>query len=206
MRFIVIVLLSLWGAAAQAAGTVLVVGDSISAGYGLRQSDSWPSLLAARLEREGFDYNVVNASISGDTTAGGRSRIGAALARHRPAVVIIALGGNDGLRGLPPDKMRENLEAMARAARDAHARVLIAGMRLPPNYGMAYTRQFEQAFAEAARNTRSVLVPFLLDGFAERRDLFQADAIHPTAAAQPLILDNVWPTLRPLLTVKTTKK
>lgn len=181
------------------AANILVVGDSISSGYGLRQNESWPSLLALRLKREGFDYSVVNASISGDTTAGGRARIEVALQRSRPAIVVIALGGNDGLRGLPPDAMRDNLKAMATAAHEAGAKVLIAGMKLPPNYGPAYTRQFEQAYVDVARSTKSALVPFLLDGFAERRDMFQADGVHPLASAQPLILDNVWAGLRPLL-------
>lgn len=191
--------MSLWGGAVHALGTILVVGDSLSAGYGLKQSESWPSLLATRLESEGFDYNVVNASISGDTTAGGRRRLSLALQKNRPDIVIIALGGNDGLRGLPVDKMRENLDAMARAARSTQASVVIAGMRLPPNYGSSYTRKFEQAFADVARSTRSALVPFLLEGFAENPEMFQADTIHPARGAQPIILENVWQVLRPLL-------
>lgn len=198
MRFILILAWSLWAVAAQAA-TLLVVGDSLSAGYGLRPGESWPSLLAARLKREGFDYNVVNASISGDTTAGGRSRIETAIGQSRPAVIIIVLGANDGLRGLPVDAIRDNLLAMAAGGRKARAKVLIAGMRLPPNYGSDYTKKFEQAFADAARGSKSAYVPFLLAGFGENRDLFQADGIHPTAAAQPLIVDNIWPTLKPLL-------
>ena len=185
--------------AAQAAGNILIVGDSLSAGYGLGANQSWPSLLEKRLREARLDYSVVNASISGDTTAGGRSRIGAALDQARPAVVIIALGGNDGLRGLPVAVMRDNLNAMLAAARARKARIVVAGMKLPPNYGIDYTREFEQSYAVLARRHKAALVPFLLEGVAERRELFQADNIHPVAEAQPIILDNVWKSLRPLL-------
>lgn len=185
--------------AAQAAGNILVVGDSLSAGYGLGANQSWPALLEKRLRDERLDYSVVNASISGDTTSGGRSRIGAALEQARPAVVIIALGGNDGLRGLPVSLMRDNLEAMLKAARARKARIVLAGMKLPPNYGIDYTRAFEQSYADLARKHKAVLLPFLLDGVAERRDLFLPDNIHPVAEAQPIILENVWKVLRPLL-------
>lgn len=199
LRFISVGILCLFSLAAQAAGTILVVGDSISAGYGLAHGQSWPSLLEKRLREQRLDYSVVNASISGDTTAGGRSRIGAALDRARPAVVIIALGGNDGLRGLPIDTLRNNLQSMIEAARARKARVVLAGMKLPPNYGPDYTRAFEQSYAELARRHKAALVPFLLDGVAEKRELFQADGIHPVAEAQPMILDNVWKVLKPLL-------
>lgn len=185
--------------AAQAAGNILIVGDSLSAGYGLGANQSWPSLLEKRLREARLDYSVVNASISGDTTAGGRSRIGAALDQARPAVVIIALGGNDGLRGLPVAVMRDNLNAMLAAARARKARIVVAGMKLPPNYGIDYTREFEQSYAVLARRHKAALVPFLLEGVAERRELFQADNIHPVAEAQPIILDNVWKSLSPLL-------
>jgi acyl-CoA thioesterase-1 len=184
---------------AQAASTILVVGDSISAGYGLAQGQSWPALLEKRLREQRLDYSVANASISGDTTAGGRSRIGAALDQSKPAIVVIALGGNDGLRGLTVAQMRDNLGAMIEAAQARKARVVLAGMKLPPNYGADYTRAFEQSYAELARRHKAALVPFLLEGVAEKRELFQPDNIHPTAAAQPLILDNVWKALRPLL-------
>ena len=184
---------------AQAASTILVVGDSISAGYGLAQGQSWPALLEKRLREQRLDYSVANASISGDTTAGGRSRIGAALDQSKPAIVVIALGGNDGLRGLTVAQMRDNLDAMIEAAQARKARVVLAGMKLPPNYGADYTRAFEQSYAELARRHKAALVPFLLEGVAEKRELFQPDNIHPTAAAQPLILDNVWKALRPLL-------
>lgn len=189
----------LFSFAAQAAGNILIVGDSLSAGYGLGANQSWPSLLEKRLRAARLDYSVVNASISGDTTAGGRSRIGAALDQAHPAVVIIALGGNDGLRGLPVAVMRDNLNAMLAAARARKARIVVAGMKLPPNYGIDYTREFEHSYAVLARRHKAALVPFLLDGVAERRELFQADNIHPVAEAQPIILDNVWKVLRPLL-------
>ena len=189
----------LFSFAAQAAGNILIVGDSLSAGYGLGANQSWPSLLEKRLREARLDYSVVNASISGDTTAGGRSRIGAALDQARPAVVIIALGGNDGLRGLPVAVMRDNLNAMMAAARARKARIVVAGMKLPPNYGIDYTREFEQSYAVLARRHKAALVPFLLEGVAERRELFQADNIHPVAEAQPIILDNVWKSLRRLL-------
>ena len=199
LKFISAGFFLLFSFAAQAAGTILVVGDSLSAGYGLGANQSWPSLLEKRLREQRLDYSVVNASISGDTTAGGRSRIGAALDQARPAVVIIALGGNDGLRGLPVAALRDNLHAMIEAARARKARVVLAGMKLPPNYGIDYTRDFEQSYAVLAKRHKAALVPFLLDGVAEKRELFQPDGIHPVAEAQPLILDNVWKVLKPQL-------
>ncbi len=185
--------------AAQAAGNILIVGDSLSAGYGLGPNQSWPSLLEKRLREQRLDYSVVNASISGDTTAGGRSRIGAALDQARPAVVIIALGGNDGLRGLPVATLRDNLNAMLAAARARKARIVLVGMKLPPNYGIDYTRAFEQSYVDLARRHQAALVPFLLEGVAERRELFLPDNIHPVAEAQPIILENVWKVLKPQL-------
>ena len=199
LKFISVGFFLLLSFAAQATDTILVVGDSISAGYGLAQGQSWPSLLEKRLREQRLDYSVVNASISGDTTAGGRSRIGAALDRARPTVVIIALGGNDGLRGLPIAALRDNLHAMIEAVRARKARVVLAGLKLPPNYGPDYTRAFEQSYAELARRHKAALVPFLLDGVAEKCELFQPDGIHPVAEAQPQILDNVWKVLKPLL-------
>lgn len=196
LKFISVGIFVLLSFSAQAAGTILVVGDSISAGYGLAQGQSWPSLLEKRLREQRLDYSVVNASISGDTTAGGRSRIGAAIEQARPAVVIIALGGNDGLRGLPVAALRDNLDAMIAGARARKARVVLAGMKLPPNYGPDYTQAFERSYAELAKRHKAALVPFLLEGVAERHELFQADGIHPVAEAQPLILDNVWKALR----------
>lgn len=199
LKFISVGVFVLFSFAAQAAGNILVIGDSISAGYGLGQGQSWPALLEKRLREQRLDYNVVNASISGDTTAGGRSRIDAALDQARPSVVIIALGGNDGLRGLPVAAMRDNLTAMIEAARARKARVVLAGMKLPPNYGIDYTRAFEQSYAELAKRHKAALVPFLLEGVAERRELFLPDNIHPVAEAQPIILDNVWKILKPQL-------
>jgi acyl-CoA thioesterase-1 len=184
---------------AQAAGTILVFGDSLSAGYGLPQGSGWVDLLQRRLQRDKPGFEVVNASISGETTLGGRNRIDAALNAHRPAVVIIALGANDGLRGNHLDDTRRNLIAMVKACRNAGARVLLVGMRIPPNYGPVYTRRFESLFAEVARQQNVALVPFMLDGFADRRELFQSDGIHPAAAAQPRILDNIYRRLHTLL-------
>lgn len=189
-------------AAAADAPVVLVVGDSLSAEYGLKAGDGWVALLQARLAAREKPYRTVNASISGDTTAGGRSRLAAALRTHKPALVILELGGNDALRGLPLPQTRDNLMAMTRAAQAAGAKVVIVGMQVPPNYGAAYTRDFEALFAQVAKDTRAGLVPFLLKGVADRPDAmswFQPDRIHPLAKAHPLMLDNVWPVLKPLL-------
>lgn len=186
-------------AAAQAASTVLVFGDSLSAGYGIARQDAWPSLLETRLKDSGYSHAVVNASISGETTAGGRSRLPAALQQHRPKVVVIELGANDGLRGLPIAAMRDNLEAMIKTSQQAGARVLLIGMRIPPNYGRDYTEKFAATFSELAQAHKTALVPFLFEGFALRTDAFQADRLHPTAASQPLMLDTIWKQLKPLL-------
>lgn len=186
-------------ASAFSAATILVFGDSLSAGYGLPREQGWVHLLEQRLRAEKLDYKVVNASISGETTLGGRSRIDTALKTHRPALVILELGANDGLRGATPESIRRNLEAISDACRRAKARVLLVGIRLPPNYGTAYTEKFHEVFGAVARSRKLPLVPFLLDGFANDRKLFQDDGIHPNAAAQPLILDTVWKELKPLL-------
>ena len=184
---------------AQAA-TVLVFGDSLSAAYGIGAREGWVTLLEERLKREKFDhYSVANASISAETTSGGAARIEEALARTRPVLVIVALGGNDGLRGLPVTQMKTNLTRIVEAAQRRGARVLLAGMRIPPNYGAQYTKEFEAAYAEIARRHKVPLVPFLLEGVGDRRELMQPDNIHPTAAAQPVILETVWKGLRPLL-------
>lgn len=199
MRLIFLVLALLFSTApALAARTVLVLGDSLSAGYGIRLEAAWPSLLAARLSEQRLDYSVANLSISGETTAGGRARLDAALKAHRPAVVVLALGANDGLRGLPLVQMRDNLETMIATSRAAGAKVLLAGMRLPPNYG-PYAVRFQAVFTDLAAQRRLPLLPFLLEPVATRPGLFQADNLHPTAEAQPLILDHVWPALAPLL-------
>jgi acyl-CoA thioesterase-1 len=182
-----------------AAATIMVFGDSLSSAYGLQREQGWPTLLQQRLDEKKLNYRVANASISGETTAGGRSRIDAALKTHRPAIVIIALGANDGLRGLSIDAMRANLETMVRAARSAGEAVLLVGMRMPPNFGPTYAEKFQQTFRDVAARERIALVPFLLEGFAEKQELFQPDGIHPAAAAQPLILENIWKVLQPLL-------
>jgi acyl-CoA thioesterase-1 len=186
-------------APAAAQRTILVLGDSLSAAYGIAQARGWVALLDERLKRERLDYIVANASVSGDTTAGGRARLGAALERRRPAVVILELGANDGLRGLPVAQMKDNLAAMIDQSQQAGARVLLLGMRMPPNYGPDYTAAFDAAFREVAKSRGAALVPFLLEDFAERLELFQPDRIHPTAEAQPLMLERIWKALRPLL-------
>lgn len=193
---------ALWLAAAplQAQSPViLVLGDSLAAGYGLPLGRGWVDLLQQQLTEEGLDHRVVNASISGETTLGARNRIAAALRQHRPDIVILELGANDGLRGQPVAALRDNLTAMIRASRRSGARVLLIGMRIPPNYGQEYTRKFHAAFTEIARVERVPLVPFLLEGFADKRDLFQQDGIHPNEQAQPRIAATVWKALRPLL-------
>ena len=198
VRSLLLIGLILLAPTVQAAKIILVFGDSLSAGYGIRQDAAWPSLLSKRLQEKQFDYSVVNASISGETTLGGRNRLEAALAKHSPAIVIIALGANDGLRGLPIGTLRDNLAAMTDSAQKSKAKVLIVGQRLPPNYG-AYAVQFHEAFGDVARTKKAALVDFLLDGVATQAQLFQADNLHPTAEAQPRLLDNVWRGLEPLL-------
>jgi acyl-CoA thioesterase-1 len=185
--------------AAPAAPTVLIVGDSLSAGYGLSTGQGWVDLLQRKLAAQGFAHKVINASVSGDTTAGGRSRIGAALQIHKPQIVIIELGGNDGLRGSALASVKANLEFMVEAAQKAGAKVLLLGMQLPPNYGAKYIAEFAALFNDVARTRKAALVPFVLQGFGDKPELFQADRIHPTAQAQPLMLDAVWPELRKLL-------
>lgn len=181
------------------ANTILVMGDSLSAGYGLSTDQAWPVLLEKKLLDEKLPYTVANASISGETTAGGRARLQAALKQHTPTVCILELGANDGLRGLPISAMRANLDEMARTCTQAKAKLLIIGMRMPPNYGLDYTQKFQQAYADVAATYKAALVPFIMEGFADKRDLFQGDGIHPTAQAQPMILSNIWPALKPLL-------
>jgi len=176
-----------------------VFGDSLSAAYGIAQARGWVALLVERLKRERLDYSVVNASISGETTAGGAARFSKALAQHRPAIVILELGANDGLRGLPLAQMRQNLGSMIEQAQKAGARVVLVGMKLPPNYGPEYTRAFDSAYPELAKRYKTALVPFLLEDFAEKMELFQPDRIHPTEEAQPLMMERVWKALQPLL-------
>ncbi|MDY0034311.1 MAG: arylesterase [Zoogloea oleivorans] len=181
------------------AGTVLVWGDSLSAGYGLRPNEAWPILLEQRIGESKLPHKVINASISGETTAGGRSRLPAALQAYKPSVVIIELGANDGLRGLPASAMVANLQAMIDASKQAGAKVLLIGMRMPPNYGPDYTSRFEKAFLDLAKANKTRLVPFMMEGFADKRNYFQQDGIHPVADAQPVILDTIWQQLKPLL-------
>jgi acyl-CoA thioesterase I len=182
-----------------AAGTILIVGDSISAGFGLDTRLGWVSLLEQRLSKEGHDDKVINASISGDTSAGGLARLPALLAEHKPDVVIVELGGNDGLRGQLPAQLKQNLASMIEASQQAGAKVLLLGMQLPPNYGARYTQAFAAVYAELANEKKVALVPFLLEGVGGKPELMQADRIHPAAGAQGLLLDNVWPVLKPLL-------
>jgi len=185
--------------AETAAPVLLVVGDSISAAYGLPAGTGWVDLLGVRLAANHYPHRVVNASITGDTTAGGRARLPALLARHKPAIVVLELGGNDGLRGGNLAATRDNLTAMVAAVKDAGAKTLVVGMKVPPNYGAAYVREFDALFAGVAKAQKVPLVPFFFEGFGERNEMFQPDRIHPSVEAQPLLLDNVWPALRPLL-------
>ena len=193
------VLILVLSAPAHGAERVIVaLGDSLTAGFGVSADESYPALLQARLAREGFHYRVVNAGVSGDTTAGARRRLDWVL-RAQPAIVIVALGANDGLRGLPVAALRDNLTAIVTRLQAAGARVLLAGMRLPPNYGAAYTREFAEAFATVARRTSVPLLPFLLDGVGGVTALNQPDGIHPNAAGQRVVAETVWRSLRPLL-------
>jgi len=186
-------------AAAAQPATILVVGDSISAEFGLARDSGWVQLLRDRLKAQHLDYSVVNASISGDTTSNGLARLPALLKQYHPRVVIIELGGNDGLRGIPVASARDNLEHMIALAKADGARVVITGIQLPPNYGPQYTSAFASMYPALAQSQHVTLVPFLFQGFAEDTDLFQGDRIHPSAQAQPMLLDNVWNPLKALL-------
>lgn len=185
--------------AMTAANTVLVLGDSLSAAYGIDKQRGWVALLQQRLQQESPGYHVVNASITGDTTRGGLSRLPAALERESPTMLILALGANDGLRGFPPERTRENLRRMIRQARDAGATVLLLGIKLPANYGRVYGEKFHRVYLDLATQEQVELVPFFLEGVAETRALMQADGVHPGVEAQPRILENVWAALGPLL-------
>jgi len=191
--------LLLLAAPALAAGTILVLGDSLSAAYGLSPQEGWVSLLAGRLARASPPWQVANASVSGETTAGGLSRLPAELERHRPSIVVLELGANDALRGQPLAATRANLERMIALVRRAHAQPVLVGLMIPPNYGIDYAREFREVFTTIARREKVALVPFLLAGVVEHDELFQPDRLHPTAAAQPRILENVWATLHPLV-------
>lgn len=185
--------------AADSAPRILVVGDSLSAEYGIRRDSGWVKLLQQRLADQGYAYQMQNASISGDTTSAGLSRLPAALQRHAPAIVILALGSNDALRGLPLDMTQANLQAMIQQANEAGAQVLLTGMHMPPNYGRVYAQAFHQMFLDLAQSQKTTLLPFLLEDVATRPELFQSDQLHPTEAAQAQIANNVWGTLQPLL-------
>ena len=191
----------LWSAAGvtHAAATIMVFGDSLSSGYGLPQGAGWVDLLQQRLARENYDYKVINASISGETTSSARNRIGATLTQHKPEIVVLELGGNDGLRGARIETIRSNLSTIIAACRKRGAKVLLIGMQLPPNYGSAYVEKFRVMYSVVAKAQRAPLVPFLLAGFADDRSVFQPDGIHPNAAVQPRMLDHVWKQLQPML-------
>ena len=193
-----VALLSVAAGEARGEGVVVALGDSLTAGLGVAADEAFPARLQARLRAEGYDYRVVNAGVSGDTTAGGLRRVDWALRAH-PDVVIVALGANDGLRGQSPQAIRANLEEIVERLQASGARVLLVGMRLPPNYGAEYTKEFEAVFPAVARRAKIALMPFLLDGVAADPRLTQADGIHPTAAGQQMIADRLWPYLRPLL-------
>lgn len=184
---------------ASAAPAILVLGDSVSAGYGLESQQGWVSLLQSKLTAQGYGYRVINASVSGETTTGGAARLPRALELHRPKIVIIELGGNDGLRGLPLSTSRNNLQRMIELSRDSGAKVLLLGMKIPPNYGPRYAEGFEKVFRELASRYQLAFEPFFLEKIALEPEMMQADGLHPTAKAQPIMLDTVWPALAPLL-------
>jgi len=199
-RLMILLILVAAGVSAKGqAATILVFGDSISAGFGINPERGWAALLQSKLKSEGYGEQVINASVSGETTEGGLARLPRALALHHPGIVIIELGGNDGLRALPVDQMRANLAQMAALCTAAGARVLLLGMQIPPNYGPEYTQQFRSSYGSVAREKNLPLVPFLLNGVALNPQLMQADGIHPNELGQPKLLDNVWPALKPLL-------
>jgi acyl-CoA thioesterase I len=197
---VVVVGVSLPGVAQAApARTIVVLGDSLSAAYGIEARAGWVNLLEQRLAEQKLTYKVVNASVSGDTTAGGVARLPRLLSEHQPAIVLLELGGNDGLRGMPPSQAKQNLSAMITRAKASGAKVLLLGVRLPPNFGTQYNQRFQQMYTEVAAEQHVPLVPFILEGLTPNATHVQSDGIHPTAAAQPLILENVWPRLRTLL-------
>ncbi|MDE1984627.1 MAG: arylesterase [Gammaproteobacteria bacterium] len=198
---VLLLMLLCWAAGAWAgpAPTILVMGDSLSAAYGIETSQGWAALLSQRLAARGYDYTVINASVSGDTSAQGLTRLPFELQRHRPAIVILELGANDGLRGLSLAALRANLGQMITLSQQAGARVLLVGIYLPPNYGPDYTRKFAAVYPRLARDYHLPLVPFLLAGVAEHRDWMQPDGLHPLAMAESRVLDNVWIKLEPML-------
>jgi acyl-CoA thioesterase-1 len=197
LNFILLIMITASPCPTHAANTILVFGDSLSAGYGIATEQSWPSLLQKELQREGREYRVINASISGETTSGGRQRIAGVLRQHRPKIMILELGANDGLRGLGITTIETNLNEIIKAARHSRASVLLVGMKLPPNYGETYIAQFEKIYPRLAKQHRIRLLPFLLEGVSAQQ--FQPDNLHPTAGAQPLLMRSVLKELTPLL-------
>ncbi len=204
LRLLAFILFSTAGVAVAAnAPTVVVFGDSLSAGYGIDVDQSWTTLLQARLESQGYEHRVVNASISGETTEGGKTRIGSALSVHQPDIVIIELGGNDGLRGFPTNVMKENIRAIIQTTQDHGAKIVILGIRIPTNYGLRYTQAFEGVYRDLAAELEIPWIEFFMEGVALNDDLMQDDGIHPNAEAQPLLLDNAWPIIRDALSLET---
>jgi acyl-CoA thioesterase-1 len=199
---VLILSLSATASAYSASKTVLVVGDSLSAEYGITRGAGWVSLLEQRLKQQKLDANIVNASVSGETTSGGRTRLPALLNKYKPNVVIIELGANDGLRGLPVAAAEANLRAMVDASRKSGAQVLLVGMRMPPNYGRDYADKFFAMYGALSKDVKVPLAPFMLDGVAQKPELFQPDRLHPLAEAHPIILGNIWPHLQPILKIK----
>lgn len=198
MKRLLLICCLLFSLPAQAA-VIMVFGDSLSAAYGIPQESGWVALLQQRLDQDRPGYQLVNASISGETTRGGLYRIDQALGRYQPAIVILELGGNDGLRGLSLASTLDNLAGIIKACRAHHAKVLLIGIRLPPNYGPDYTRQFQNIYPQLAKRFRVRLLPFLLEDIADKPEFFQGDGIHPTAAAEPILMEEVWKYLRPML-------
>ena len=201
MRKLLTLVVLLVSAAAHAddAPTVLVFGDSLSAGFGIEVDQSWATLLQRRLENQGYEHRVVNASISGETTEGGATQIDSAIEAFAPELIILELGGNDGLRGFPPARIKENVRAIARRAQDSGAGVVLLGIRIPTNYGVRYTQAFEAVYAEVAEELDIGWIEFFMEGVALNDELLQEDRIHPNAAAQPILLDNAWPVIRATL-------
>ncbi len=199
MSVIALLTLAASASAYSAPKTVLVVGDSLSAEYGITRGTGWVALLERKLKQEKIAANIVNASISGETTIGGRTRMPALLDQHKPHIVVIELGANDGLRGLPVASAESNLRAMVSMAQQKKAKVMLVGMRMPPNYGRAYTESFFNMFKKVSSETKSPLVPFMLEGVADKPSLFQQDRLHPLATAHPIILNNIWPTFSGLV-------
>lgn len=188
-----------FAAEANTKPVIMVYGDSLSAGYGLAQHQGWVKLLEKKIDSEHYVYSVVNASISGETTSGGLTRFSAALKNYKPAIIVLELGANDGLRGLSVGAMANNLKSMLEQAKKVNAKVLLLGMRIPPNYGPQYTQSFSDTYAQLSKEFKAPLVPFMLENVAGKSQLIQDDGLHPNATGQPIILDNIWPQLKPLL-------